>query len=525
MPRIVSVNVGKAVPTEHSTAGATAIDKRAVAGPVLVQAPGEAKGVSGLAGDEICDADHHGGTHKALYAYAIEALEHWSSELGRPLPPGAFGENLTVAGLDVDASLIGERWRVGSDLLLEVSSPRTPCRTFAGWLGEQGWVKRFNDACLPGAYLRVVEPGFVQAGDELVVEHRPDHDITVALLFRAKASERHLLPYVASAPACTESVRQAAERHVQRTGSKLVLRPFRNSDASTLTTVSKADAATAGLDTASTLTSLPDGADFRKMADVDRFVVASVADRPVGYASIRNWNENSGVALYLLDGRIAPDARRQGYGHILLEHCETVASRLARRSGGFERGVFGAGASSADDERNAFLAEHGYREVFSMVEMIHDQDVAPLDVPDGVDIVDARSDDMPALWQANEDEYNTRPFTAATNPGSMERFCSVDTTGWLVARSEGRLAGFVGTAMRSDHCEITELTVLPEFRRRGIGAALLNQAMQRAQSVTRLHTDGEGRFGALDLYLGAGFRIVERHVRYRKAMQKGAPLS
>ncbi len=79
-----------------------------------------------------------------MYAFAREDLDAWERELAPALPNGSFGENLTTEGLDVSGALIGERWRVGSELVLEVTSGRIPCRTFQGHLGERGWVRRFT---------------------------------------------------------------------------------------------------------------------------------------------------------------------------------------------------------------------------------------------------------------------------------------------------------------------------------------------------------------------------------------------
>ena len=78
----------------------TAIDKRPVHGAVQV-------GVLGLAGDRQCDTRYHGGPDKALYAYAVEDAEWWAAELGREIPPGLFGENLTTRGLDITGASIG----------------------------------------------------------------------------------------------------------------------------------------------------------------------------------------------------------------------------------------------------------------------------------------------------------------------------------------------------------------------------------------------------------------------------------
>jgi MOSC domain-containing protein YiiM len=198
--KLCSVNLGRIRPSEHADVGVTGIDKRPAGGPVTVTPPGpKGTGGSGLAGDAIADLRHHGGDDQAVYAYAREDLDTWEAELGRPLADGAFGENLTTAGVDVTGALVGERWRVGPDLLLEVTSARIPCRTFAGWLGERGWVKRFTEAAVPGAYLRVIEPGEIRAGDGIEVVHRPDHEVTVSFLFRAMTTERDLMPRILAA--------------------------------------------------------------------------------------------------------------------------------------------------------------------------------------------------------------------------------------------------------------------------------------------------------------------------------------
>src|SRR5689334_606758 len=135
MGRLLSVNL--AVPRDNpaKSTGITGIDKQPAAGPVAVRAPGE-QGSSGLAGDQIFDQAHHGGDDQAVYAYAREDLDRWQAELGRALPGGTFGENLTTAGVDVTGALIGERWQVGDEVVLEVAAPRIPCATFAHRMAE-----------------------------------------------------------------------------------------------------------------------------------------------------------------------------------------------------------------------------------------------------------------------------------------------------------------------------------------------------------------------------------------------------
>ena len=192
--KVLTVNVGRPRPNPWKRLPSTGNDKRPVEGPVAESAPGpKGTGAVGLAGDRVYDLKHHGGDDQAVYAYAREDLDHWQVELDRTLANGAFGENLTTEGVDVNSALIGERWRIGSTVL-EVSCPRIPCATFAGWLGERGWLKRFVRAALPGPYLRVIEPGEVTAGDPVTVLSRPGHEVTVALAFRAATTEPELLP-------------------------------------------------------------------------------------------------------------------------------------------------------------------------------------------------------------------------------------------------------------------------------------------------------------------------------------------
>ncbi|MEU6522060.1 MOSC domain-containing protein [Streptomyces sp. NPDC046924] len=219
--KLLSVNLGRpqAVPYTDQPEGVTGIDKRPVDGPVRVAAPGpKGVGASGLAGDAVCETRHHGGDDQAVYAMAREDLDEWEGVLGRTLPNGSFGENLTTAGIDLSGALIGERWGIGSEVVLEVTSGRIPCRTFQGHLGEKGWVKRFTQRGAPGAYLRVVRPGEVRAGDTIRRVHRPDHEVTVALQFRAVTTERALLPRLLAAadalhPEALAKARQYETKH------------------------------------------------------------------------------------------------------------------------------------------------------------------------------------------------------------------------------------------------------------------------------------------------------------------------
>ncbi|MGO9186924.1 MAG: MOSC domain-containing protein [Streptosporangiaceae bacterium] len=211
--KLLSVNVGHPRLNPWKEMKLTGIDKRPVDGPVMVT-PARAKGLGmvGLAGDRVYDVRNHGGPDQAVYAYAREDLDFWEAELDQPLGNGVFGENLTTEGVDVNGALIGERWQIGPDVILEASCPRIPCGTFQGWLAQAGWIKRFTQAARPGSYFRVIEPGEIRAGDVVEVVHRPGHDVSVTVCFRALTLEPELLPRLLAADALPSDLRELAGR-------------------------------------------------------------------------------------------------------------------------------------------------------------------------------------------------------------------------------------------------------------------------------------------------------------------------
>ncbi|MDJ0321227.1 MOSC domain-containing protein [Pseudarthrobacter sp. PS3-L1] len=161
---------------DSSSVGVTAIDKRAVEGPVKVHR-------LGLTGDIQANRVHHGGPDQAIYAYSQEDADYWSAELNREVTPGMFGENLRIAGVQVTGAVIGERWRVGTAVELEVTSPRTPCATFQRRIKAPQLVKRFTEAGRVGTYLRVIRTGTIQAGDAVERFHVPTHGVTIGEWF------------------------------------------------------------------------------------------------------------------------------------------------------------------------------------------------------------------------------------------------------------------------------------------------------------------------------------------------------
>jgi MOSC domain-containing protein YiiM len=176
-----SVNVGGLRTVEwHGRSVTTGIWKAPVAGRVAL------RGVN-LDGDAQADLRVHGGPDKAVYAYAAEDYAWWSERLQLEITPGTFGENLTTAGIELGAAVIGTSWRVGT-ARLEVAQPRLPCFKLGMRMGDAAFVDTFEAAARFGAYLRIAEEGDVGAGDHIEIGEAPADGITVGEVGRAQRS-------------------------------------------------------------------------------------------------------------------------------------------------------------------------------------------------------------------------------------------------------------------------------------------------------------------------------------------------
>jgi MOSC domain-containing protein YiiM len=175
--RVVSVNVG--MPREvvwGDTRVVTAIFKDPVDDRVPLRR-------LNFAGDAQADLSVHGGPDKAVYAYPFEHYADWQARLGRPLTPGAFGENLTVEGLLEDRVYIGDEFRVGSARLV-VTQPRIPCFKLGIRFGDPTMVRTFLKAGLPGIYFAVLEEGVVGPSDSIERVHTDANRVSVADMLR-----------------------------------------------------------------------------------------------------------------------------------------------------------------------------------------------------------------------------------------------------------------------------------------------------------------------------------------------------
>ncbi len=168
----VHVGVPRTIQPEHGRAWTSAVFKDPVAGPVVVTP-------DGLEGDEQADRRVHGGPDKAVCAYPALHYGSWERRLGLGLGPGAFGENITVDGLDEADVCIGDRHRLGT-ALVEVSQPRSPCHKIARRWEVHDLAAQFQGSGWTGWYWRVIAGGTVAVGHGVRLVDRPHPGLTVA---------------------------------------------------------------------------------------------------------------------------------------------------------------------------------------------------------------------------------------------------------------------------------------------------------------------------------------------------------
>ena len=174
IPTLLAISIGQ--PCVIGERGSEKVESGIVKRPVL---GGVEIGPMSVSGDSQVDLINHGGADKAVYAYDRGDYLFWEERLGRKLPPGTFGENLTVEGLPSDIVRVGDRYRIGT-VLLEVTQPRVPCYKLGMKMGDSHFPAAFAKALRVGFYLRVINPGTLTAGETIAIEHRADTPLSIA---------------------------------------------------------------------------------------------------------------------------------------------------------------------------------------------------------------------------------------------------------------------------------------------------------------------------------------------------------
>jgi MOSC domain-containing protein YiiM len=202
--KLISLNVARPrLLTYKGLTINTGIFKKPASGRVLLRS-------LNLEGDRQADLSVHGGVYKAVYAYPCEHYEYWRKELGVELPWGGFGENFTTEGLTESDVHIGDRFEVGSAILM-VRQPRMPCFKLEAKFQRDDMIERFLLSGRSGFYFSVEREGEVGAGDSIELLSRDEDGITIAemnLLIVHDRYNRDLLRKAVATPALPEAWRE-----------------------------------------------------------------------------------------------------------------------------------------------------------------------------------------------------------------------------------------------------------------------------------------------------------------------------
>lgn len=171
---IVSLNVGKPVPLTYGKKEVlSGIMKRPVDGKIYLAE-------TQFEGDGQADLIHHGGPDKAVCVYSYEHYKYWEKELGRKLELGAFGENLTTEGETEEQICVGDIFQLGESVV-QVTQPRQPCYKLAARYGLPALPVLVQNTGYTGYYFRVLQEGYVSAGDKLILRERHSAGFTLAM--------------------------------------------------------------------------------------------------------------------------------------------------------------------------------------------------------------------------------------------------------------------------------------------------------------------------------------------------------
>lgn len=176
-------------------------------------------GREGLNGDAQENRKHHGGPEMAMLAYGSPSRTRWRDEFGLDFPPGGFGENLLISDCDESSVCIGDVYRLGDEVVVQVSQPRAPCWKLARRWGRPSLVQEVLDTGRSGWYLRVLREGDIETGQPVALEDRPYPEITVRAVgdvAHAKSFDPVMLERIAACEALSASWREQAARKIEQ---------------------------------------------------------------------------------------------------------------------------------------------------------------------------------------------------------------------------------------------------------------------------------------------------------------------
>jgi ribosomal-protein-alanine N-acetyltransferase len=291
------------------------------------------------------------------------------------------------------------------------------------------------------------------------------------------------------------------------------------------------------IDADSTLESIPAARDLEnRLHDNHRvpatdILIAEADGRIVGYTQTGWWGLTDGTRLHIIHAHLLPAFRNKGIGTAQLEWAEKRSREISRELPPAKGVFFGSNASSAQLDRTKLLEDHGYQWIFSLVEMVNNdlRDVADSGLPQGFELKRMEQAHIRSIWEANNSAYKGRDFISEPTEEEYAGFVSDagrDFDLWQVAWHGHSIAGFVLSKIVNGRAEVTQVSVLQDFRRKGLGEALMRKNIRALKKKginrARLCTSGENVAGAQNLYKNVGFETVKKFNRYRKPLPGGS---
>ncbi|MFG0287996.1 MAG: MOSC domain-containing protein [Rhodopirellula sp. JB044] len=186
----------------------SAIIKHAIDGPVRV-------GLTNLDGDQQSDLVHHGGRDKAVLVFPHDHYSIWADEFPQiDWQDGAFGENLTLAGVNGADVCVGDIFELGT-CVLQISQPRQPCWKLSKRWGIPKLAVRVQQTRMTGWYLRVLQEGEIEAGQKMTLTERLHPEFTIDFaneVMFAKPRRREDDRRLAACPELSDSWRETLDR-------------------------------------------------------------------------------------------------------------------------------------------------------------------------------------------------------------------------------------------------------------------------------------------------------------------------
>lgn len=286
------------------------------------------------------------------------------------------------------------------------------------------------------------------------------------------------------------------------------------------------------VDEISTLESIPSVEELKETITYDHcdpqkdVLLVEIQGEVIGYARVAWWVETDDTWLFLHNEYLIPQWRGKGIDDAMLQWAEERIREIAIEEKASGTLMFGTNATDSEKEKTALILKNGYQQVFSQIEMeLSDlREVKPIEIPEGFVLKEVLPEHLRKIWEANNEVYAGRAFTEVPTEEDFEDFKEDprnDYSLWSVAWHEDEVAGLVLGQIEKGRGEITEVSVLGKYRRKGLAQALMLETLfhlqQKGVSLVRLHTSGENVAGAKTLYEKVGFRLLKTYIRYRKA--------